>query len=218
MSTGIRRPVRARRALASQRPGPLTGGSAGLADRPQRPRRIRGQRADQPGDHRIRSHRPGQLRLGAQHRDISQAVPAQPQRHGQVGNDLPGSCTARGARHRVKAPDRPWPRPVTWSASASSNPPACDTSPFPSADTVILERRPVFLHLESAFGLAWTGSSDKSLSSQAKGTFICKRSRSAGHWRKPEANGRTRGWRAAARCLTCHRPSRPARRLGGCRW
>ena len=47
---------------------------------------------------------------------------------------------ARGARHRVKAPDRPWPRPVTWSASASSNPPACDTSPFPSADTAVASR------------------------------------------------------------------------------
>ena len=83
---------------------------------------------------------------------------------------FPGSCTARGARHRVKAPDRPWPRPVTRSASASSNPPACDTSPFPSADTVILERSPVFFTWKVPS--VWRGQEPRQVpSSQAKGTF-----------------------------------------------
>ena len=89
------RPSPARRPIASQRPGSLTSGSARPADRFRRPRRVRRQRADQPRDHRVGRHRPGQLRLGAQHRDIGQAVPAQRQRHHQVSNDLPGSCTAR---------------------------------------------------------------------------------------------------------------------------
>ena len=37
---------------------------------------------------------------------------------------FPGSCTARGARHRPKPSDNPPRRPVTRSASASSSPPA----------------------------------------------------------------------------------------------
>ena len=53
---------------------------------------------DQPGDHRVGGHRPGQLRLGAQHRDIGQAVTAQRQRHGQVSDDLPG------VMHRPRRP------------------------------------------------------------------------------------------------------------------
>ena len=58
-------------------------------DRLHRPRRIRRQRGDQPRHHRVRRYRPGQLRLGAQHRNIRQAVPAQRQRHHQISNDLP---------------------------------------------------------------------------------------------------------------------------------
>ena len=57
---------------------------------------------------------------------------------------FPGSCTARGARHLASPPDRPSPRPVTRAASASSTAPAWDTSPLPSADTVIFGRRAVF--------------------------------------------------------------------------
>jgi integrase/recombinase XerD len=51
---------------------------------------------------------------------------------------FPGSCTARGARHRASPADSPRPRPVTRAASSSSSTPAWDTSPWPSADTVIL--------------------------------------------------------------------------------
>jgi len=151
-------PVRARRALASQRPGAPAGGSAGLADRPQRPRRIGGQRADQPGDHRIRSHRSAQARHGPQHRDISQAVPAQPQRHGQVGNDLPrvmhrprrpppgqtGAQTLAQARH----PER----------FGQQQPASLRHQPVPVGRHGDLGAEPGILHLESAFGLAWTGS------------------------------------------------------------
>ena len=70
---------------------------------------------------------------------------------------FPGSCTARGARHRVRAPDRPLPRPVTRAVSASSSIPAWDTSPVPSADTVILVRRTVFCTWKVPSGLAGTG-------------------------------------------------------------
>jgi hypothetical protein len=42
---------------------------------------------------------------------------------------LPGSCTARGARHWASPPDRPRPRPVTRIVSHSSTAPAWDTSP-----------------------------------------------------------------------------------------
>ena len=56
---------------------------------------------DQPGDHRVRGHRPGQVRLRAQHRDIGQAVTAQRHRHRQVRDDLP---------RIVHRPRRPPPR------------------------------------------------------------------------------------------------------------
>lgn len=37
------------------------GSGPRLADRPQRPRRVRSQRCDQPGDHRVGGHRAGDL-------------------------------------------------------------------------------------------------------------------------------------------------------------
>ena len=100
---------------------------------------------------------PASSGCGAQHRDIGQAVPAQRQRHRQVGDDLPRVV------HRPRRPppgqrrDRPWPRPVTRSVSASSSTPAWDTIPVPSADTVILGRRAVFCTWKVPFGLARTG-------------------------------------------------------------
>jgi hypothetical protein len=48
---------------------------------------------------------------------------------------LPGSCTARGARHRCRAADSPRPSPVTRIVSHSRTVPAWDTRPRPSADT-----------------------------------------------------------------------------------
>ncbi len=81
---------------------------------------------------------------------------AQPQAAAAMARSVrifPGSCTARGARHRARAPDRPSPRPVTRAASASSSTPAWDTSPVPSADTVILARRRHSLDVQSVAGL-----------------------------------------------------------------
>jgi hypothetical protein len=56
---------------------------------------------------------------------------------------FPGSCTARFARHRASPDDRPCARPASRAVCTSSSPPAPDTIPNPSADTVILARRPV---------------------------------------------------------------------------
>ena len=75
-------------------------------------------------------HRPGSPR------------PAPASRPGR--DDLPGSCTARGARHRASPAHRPCVQPVTRSVWVSSSAPAWDTIPFPSADTVILGWRAVF--------------------------------------------------------------------------
>jgi len=84
-----RRPSGAGCAVPGQRPGAVAGCGASRADGPQRPGRVRRQGADQPGHHRVGGHRAGQLRLGAQHCDISEAVPAQRQRHDQISNHLP---------------------------------------------------------------------------------------------------------------------------------
>ena len=64
------------------RPASFQARSRGAARIAQRPDRISGQRR-----HRPRHHRAVQIRLGAQHPDVSQAVPAQ--RHGQVTDGLP---------------------------------------------------------------------------------------------------------------------------------
>jgi hypothetical protein len=69
-------------------PSPLPRRRPRRPDRRQRPRPARCQGADQPGHHRIRGDRPGQIRLPAQHRDIGQSIPAQRQRCGQVRDDL----------------------------------------------------------------------------------------------------------------------------------
>ena len=78
-----------RRGVPAQRPGPLPGRSARGPDRGQRPRRVRRQQADQARYHRVGGHRPEQGRLGAQRRDVGQAIPAQRQSHRQVSDDLP---------------------------------------------------------------------------------------------------------------------------------
>ena len=62
---------------------------AGLRGSPAAPGARPRPGADQAGDHRAGGHRPSRLRLGTQHRHIGQAVPAQRQRHHQVGEDLP---------------------------------------------------------------------------------------------------------------------------------
>ena len=57
---------------------------------------------------------------------------------------LPGSCAARGARHRASPSARPRPRPVTRIVSYSRTAPSWDTSPLPSADTATRVLRALF--------------------------------------------------------------------------
>jgi len=57
---------------------------------------------------------------------------------------LPGSRTARGARHRERPRDRFRPRPVTRSVSHSTTAPAWETMPLPSQDTVTRAVRALF--------------------------------------------------------------------------
>jgi hypothetical protein len=153
---GNQRPACTQCALAGQCPAP--GGGPGFADRPQRPRPLRRQRADQAGDDRVGGHRPAQLRLGAQHRDISQAATAQGQRHGKVGNDLPRVV------HRTR---RPPPLQGTRRALAQAR----HTGRFGQQQHTSLGHQPLpvsrhsdlgaargILHGKSAFGSARTGS------------------------------------------------------------
>ena len=57
---------------------------------------------------------------------------------------LPGSWTARGARHRASPSDRPLAGPVTRIVSHSKTAPACETRPRPSADTITPAARALF--------------------------------------------------------------------------
>jgi hypothetical protein len=114
---GDRPAADARRCRPGQLPGPPPGGGTGNVDRPQRPHGIRGEGADQAGDHGIGGDRPEQSWLGAQQRRASQAVPAQRHHHRQVQHGLlscPESWTARGARHRANRPTarNPGPSPA----------------------------------------------------------------------------------------------------------
>jgi hypothetical protein len=95
--------ARTRGLLPGQRPRPFPRGRARRPDRRQSPRRVPGQLADQAGDHRVRRHRPEQLRLAPQHGHIGQAVPAQRQRDRQVRDDLAGVVH----RPRRPPPDQP---------------------------------------------------------------------------------------------------------------
>ena len=101
---------------------------------------------------------------------------------------FPGSCTARGARHRARPSDRPRPRPVTRIVSHSRTAPAWDTRPRPSADTVTLVLRALFF--TGKVPSAGDGQDlRQALFSQFKGTFSCKRpGLEANPRRKPEAN------------------------------
>ena len=83
---------------------------------------------------------------------------------------LPGSCTARGARHGSRAADRPRPRPVTRIVSHSRTAPAWDTRPRPSADTVTWQLRALFC-IWKVPSAGDGQDSRQALSFQAKGTF-----------------------------------------------
>jgi hypothetical protein len=180
------RPARARRPAPGQRPGSFAGGGPRGADRPQRPGRLRSQRADQPGHHRIGGHRAGQLRLRAQHRHIGQAVPAQRQRHHQIGEDLP---------RVMRRPRRPPPgQPRRQAPAQAGGPQRLQQQQRPSLGHETpaigghgdLGTAHGILHLESAFGSARTGP-QQALSSQAKGTFYVHDAAPKLFRRKPEA-------------------------------
>ncbi len=80
--------ARAGRRVGGQLPAPLPRRRAGSADRLQRAGRVGGQAGDQPGDHWVGGHRAKQPGLAAERRDVGQAVTAQRQGHGQVGDYL----------------------------------------------------------------------------------------------------------------------------------
>ena len=67
MSMVSRPPSAPGAASPARSPGPRAGGGPRRPDSRQRPRRVAGQAGHQPGDHRVRGHRPEQFRLGAQH-------------------------------------------------------------------------------------------------------------------------------------------------------
>ena len=78
---------------------------------------------------------PEHARLGAQHADISQAVPADGQPEGEVEQHLAGSCTAHRGRHRSNAVDSARSSPTVATVSVSSTAPACDTTCVPAPST-----------------------------------------------------------------------------------
>ena len=140
-STVTRPAVRAGRGVPGQRPRPLPRRRPRGPDRLQRPRQVCRQRADQPGHHRIRRHRPGQARLLPQHRDIGQAVPAQRHRRRQVRDDLPRvmdrprrpppgqplrqAPAQAGHPHRLPQQDRPGLGHQAPAVSGHRNPSSC---------------------------------------------------------------------------------------------
>ena len=74
--------------LAGCGPHPCPGRGTRGIDRLQHPVRVSGQGIDQPRHRRVRGHRPEHRRLGTQHRDVGQAVPADRECDRQIGHDL----------------------------------------------------------------------------------------------------------------------------------
>ena len=92
-------------------PTPAPGLAAGRCDRRQRLRRISGETVDQPGHRRVRGDRAKHARLGAQQRDVGQAVTTQRQRDRQIQHDLarivPGTAACATRQRRRQARSRP---------------------------------------------------------------------------------------------------------------
>ena len=81
---------------------------------------------------------------------------------------FPGSCTARGARHRARPADSPWPRPVTRSRLGQQQYRRPGT-PSPCRQRTLRSwARGGILHLESAFGLGADMTSRQALFFQVK--------------------------------------------------
>jgi hypothetical protein len=145
--TAARSPVRTSRTSSPRRlpRTPGMGRGACRADHPQRPRRIRRQGADQPGTPPGRT--PPALPAPAG-RAVSRHRPGSPRRSPSIttsrSGSFPGHVLPAAPATGPGPAGRPSLSPVIRNVSASSKAPACDTSPFPSADTVILGRHAVF--------------------------------------------------------------------------
>jgi hypothetical protein len=129
---------------------------------------------------------------------------------------LPGSCTARGARHRARPSDRPRPRSVTRIVSHSRTAPAWDTRPRPSADTMTRAPR-ALLFTGKCLRLVADRSLDKSYSSRSEALSSFERLRLADPRRKPglTRNGDTgRGDRRAKLWSPGGTPRGPQLRCG----
>jgi len=113
----------------------------------------------QPGDHRVRGHRPEQPGLSAQHRRIGQAIPAQCQRHRQIRDDLP-RIVHRAARLPPGEPVRQTPVQARHPQRLRQEQAAgLGHDPRPTGSHRDLRAAGGILHLKSAFGSVRTGPS-----------------------------------------------------------
>ena len=99
--------VRARRRGPGQLPGPLPRRGPRGPDRRQRGRRVRGQPRDQAGHHRVGGHRPEQPGSARSTPASARQSPPNATATARSVTIFPGSCTARGARHRPSPADSP---------------------------------------------------------------------------------------------------------------
>ena len=115
-------PRRCPRSPARRRPGPSSPANSQTRDayfgprRPDRGERLRsggGEGVDEPGDRRVGGHRPEHGRLGPQHGDIREAVPAQRDRRARhpagscPDRAPPAACATAPAPPISRCPDRP---------------------------------------------------------------------------------------------------------------
>ena len=120
-------------------------------DRGQRRWRVGGQRVDRAGHRRVRGHPAEDARLGAQQRDVGQAVPAQRQRHAPgrarpcPGRGPPAACATAPTPPTAPRPDRQR-RP---SRSAAPHRPAPTAGPGRVDPDARIEPA-TLLHLEGA--------------------------------------------------------------------
>lgn len=98
-------PARVRRRITGQLPDVLAYFGPSRTQRGQNPFPSCGQLADQAGDRRIGGHGPEDGRFRPQHTGVSQAVPAQRDREGDVQEDLPRGVDGRCMRPGASAAD-----------------------------------------------------------------------------------------------------------------
>jgi len=143
-----------------------------VLDRFQCPRQVRGQHADQPGEHWVRRHRSRELGLLPQHGDVGQAVTAERDRGGQVRNDL-----ARVV-HRPRRP--PLGQALRQAPGQAGDPhrlPQQDGPGLRDQAPAVCRHRDAgstcaILHLKSAFGSLADKTFDKPYPSSSKALFM----------------------------------------------